>query len=278
MFLRHAACSLAACLAIPLTSAAALADPTADPTEELLDALHVDEIVEIMRDEGRDYTATIAQDMLPSGETPAWEEAVAQLYDPESMQAVVRAGFADSFADTDATPLLEYFTSEEGQRVVTREIEARREMIDPAVEGAAREAWREQEGAGDPRLELLDRFVAANDLVEVNVVGALNANFQFYLGLVDGGGLELTESEIVDDVWMQEEATRADTREWLYAYLLTAYGPLPDAEVEAYAEISASPEGVALNRALFAGFNLMYSEISYGLGLAAAREMMAQDL
>mgnify|MGYP001487454765 CR=1 FL=1 len=36
--------------------------------------------------------------------------------------------------------------------------------------------------------------------------------------------------------------------------------------------------GAALNRALFAGFNDMYNEISYAMGLAAARQMAETDL
>lgn len=269
MFPRLAACAFAACLAMPAH---------AEPAEEILDALKIGEIVELMREEGQGYSAEMAQDLLPAGETEAWQDAVARLYAPEAMEEVVRAGFLESFGDTDAGPLLDYFSSEAGQRVVDLEIEARREMINPEVEAAAREAWREGAGGGDARLAQLDAFVAANDLLDTNVTGALNASFQFYVGLVDGGGLEMTESEIVEEVWMQEEVTRADTREWLYSYLLLAYQPLTDAELQDYLDVSATPEGKAMNRALFAGFNHMYNEISYGLGLAAAREMLGQDL
>lgn len=269
MFSRLAACGLAVTLALPVH---------ADPAEELLDALKIGEIVELMRVEGQGYAEGMAKDLLPTGGTAAWQQAVDRLYTPEAMEEVVRAGFLKSFGDTDAAPLLAYFGSDAGQEVVTLEIEARRAMVDPDVEAAAREAWRERAGSGDARLDQLDHFVEANDLLETNVVGALNASFQFYLGLVDGGGLEMTETEIVEEVWMQEEATRVDTLEWLYGYLLLAYRPLSDAELDAYIDISATPEGKAMNRALFAGFNAMYNEISYGLGLAAAHEMLAQDL
>ena len=275
MFPRFAACTAFALLVSPVAPSA-----QAGSAEEILDALRVTDIVEVMREEGRGYSDDMAQDLLPAGQTEGWRQSVDRLYAPDAMQEVVRAGFVESFGETDAAPLLDYLTSDAGQKVVALELEARREMTDPDVEAAAREAWRERQGAGadDARLDQLDRFVEENDLLETNVVGGLNASFQFYLGLVDGGGLEMTEPEIVEEVWMQEEATRADTREWLYAYLLLAYQPLSDSELEAYIDISASPEGKAMNRALFAGFNHMYDEISYGLGLAAAREMLGQDL
>ena len=143
---------------------------------------------------------------------------------------------------------------------------------------AAREVFRGLDGSSDGRLGLVTDFVQANDLVEANVTGALNASFQFYAGLVDGGALEMSEREILDEVWSQEPETRADSREWLYAYLLMAYEPLPEGDLEAYVDLSSSPEGKAMNRALFAGFNTMYDNISYALGLAAAKQMQAQEL
>jgi hypothetical protein len=120
--------------------------------------------------------------------------------------------------------------------------------------------------------------VEANDLVEANVAGALNASFHFYRGLVEGGAFSMSESDILNEVWGQEEDTRQDTREWLYGFLLLAYRKMADPALETYIDLSASEQGRRLNIALFAGFNRMYDEISYALGLAAAREMQGQDL
>lgn len=158
------------------------------------------------------------------------------------------------------------------------ELAARREMIDDDVESAAREAFQGLDGSADPRLALLDAFVDANDLLESNVVGALNASYEFYLGLADGGAIAMSEDEILAEVWSQEPDTRADSREWLYAYLLMAYAPMSDAALGDYIDMSSTPEGRAMNRALFAGFNGMYDQISYALGRAAARQMIAQEL
>ncbi|EPX78407.1 DUF2059 domain-containing protein [Salipiger mucosus] len=273
MHLRLAAC-LAACLA-----AATLSGPVAaDPTDDLLDALGLAEIVEIMREEGIDYGGEMAGDLMPGNSASGWDSDVERIYDTEAMEASVRENFRASFDAEHAAPLLEYFTSETGERVVDLELSARRAMIDDDVETTAREMFRDLDGTSDPRLDLLHDFVDANDLVEANVTGAMNASYQFYMGLVDGGALEMSETEILSEVWSQEDETRHDTREWLYAFLLMSYRPLEDETLEDYVEVSATEEGQAMNRALFAGFNAMYDDISYALGLAAAQQMRGRDL
>ena len=265
-------------LVAPVVLICAAAPLSAAPGEALLEAMRVPEIVQVMREEGLDYAQEMGEDLLPGGATRGWRAVVSQVYDTEAMEEVVRGQFIDSFAGTEAGPLLDFFTSEDGQRVVDLEITARRTLIDDELEASAREAYQAVDGTDDPRLEQIEAFVEANDLVEANVVGAMNASYQFYLGLVDGGAFEMTEEEILSEVWAQEEDTRSDTREWLYAFLLVAYRPLSDAVLDEYVALSASPEGRAMNRALFAGFNAMYDEISYGLGLAAAQQMLGEEL
>jgi len=265
-------------LVAPVVLICAAAPLSAAPGEALLEAMRVPEIVQVMREEGLDYAQEMGEDLLPGGATRGWRAVVSQVYDTEALEEVVRGQFIDSFAGTEAGPLLDFFTSEDGQRVVDLEITARRTLIDDDLEASAREAYQALDGTDDPRLEQIEAFVEANDLVEANVVGAMNASYQFYLGLVDGGAFEMTEEEILSEVWAQEEDTRSDTREWLYAFLLVAYRPLSDAVLDEYVALSASPEGRAMNRALFAGFNAMYDEISYGLGLAAAQQMLGEEL
>ncbi|WP_417209991.1 DUF2059 domain-containing protein [Antarctobacter sp.] len=250
----------------------------ADKVDELLDALQVDSMLGIMRTEGMSFGGELAGDMLPGGSSAPWESLLSQIYDPEKMHTVVRTGFSGAIADTDPEPLIAFFSSDLGRRIVELELAAREAMIDDAVEEAARQSYREIKDNEGPRLDQIRRFVEVNDLLEANVTGALNASFKFYSGLVDGGGLQLSEGDILSDVWSQEKETREDTREWLYAFLLLAYEPLEDEELDAYIALSETTQGRALNRALFAGFNAMYDEISYALGLAAAQQMQQQDL
>lgn len=250
----------------------------AQTADDLLDALGVPEIVEIMRAEGLEYGETLASDMLPGGSTGGWEDTIERIYDEARMLETVRGVFTQEFGDADLAPLLEFFTSETGQQIVSLELSARTAMRDEEIEDAARAAFRDLEGTESETLATISDFVETNDLVEANLVGSLNANFMFYLGLVDGGGLEMTEQDILTEVWSSEEETRSDTREWVYAFLLMAYRPLEDGVVEDYTELSRTDPGRALNRALFAGFNKMYDDISYALGLAVARQMQVQEL
>ena len=250
----------------------------AGEVDDLLDALGVPQIVEIMRAEGLEYGDTLAADMVPGGSTDGWRATVDRIYDEARMLETVRGVFTQEFGTADIDPLIEFFESDLGQQVVSLELSARTAMREQEIEDAARAAFRDLEGTDSATLATIADFVDTNDLVEANLVGALNANYMFYLGLVDGGALEMSEQDILTEVWSSEEETRTDTREWVFAFLLMAYRPLEDGVVEDYTELSQTDPGRALNRALFAGFNEMYDDISYALGMAVARQMQVQEL
>jgi hypothetical protein len=101
-------------------------------------------------------------------------------------------------------------------------------------------------------------------------MGAMNANYAFYMGLVEGDAFEedLTEAGDPADVWSQEAEIRADTEEWVYSYLTLAYAPLSDEDIDAYIALSRTAEGRALNRALFGTFDDFSSTSRAGSGEA----------
>jgi hypothetical protein len=175
-------------------------------------------------------------------------------------------------------PLEAFFDTPMGATIVNLELSAREAMMDETIEEAAKEQARAYELARDDAFLLVEDFIAAGDLLETNVVGALNSNIQFYHGLVDGGAFKLTEDEILADVWSQEDDIRSETRDWLYGFLIMAYAPLEPGQLEAYTALSKTPEGTAMTIALFEGFDAMYSDISYALGLAVARAMQAEEI
>nr|WP_255723043.1 DUF2059 domain-containing protein [Thalassobius sp. Cn5-15] len=246
--------------------------------DALFEALGMPEMLGMLRDEGVAYGDELAEQMLPGGSDPVWQAVVADLHNPDDLRALMRSGFEESFGDTDAAPLLDFFNSEAGKRIVGLELAARRAFMDDAVEEAAREQVRDIAAPFDDHLGAIDAFVEQNDLVEMNVTGALNSNYMFMRGLVQGGAFQMSEGDILADVWAQEEETRADSREWIYAFLTLAYQPLSVEEVQAYVALSGTKEGAAMNRALFAGFDNMYGAISLSLGVAIARQMQGQTL
>lgn len=266
-----------------LMAAAALPAPLVAQTSDaaaVFDALRLGEIVEVMRSEGLSYADEIAEAMIPGAPSPDWGKTVDRIYDAERMRAVVLADFENSLDPGLTGEILDFFRSEPGPTIVSLEVEARAAMLDDAVEAASNEVAAEAMTDETDRYRLLSRFVEANDLIETNVVGALNSNFAFYEALAAAGAMpaEMTQDQLLALVWSQEEDIRASTTEWVFSYLLLAYQPLADADVEAYIAFSETPAGRALNRALFEGFDELFVDISRSLGTATALEMSGQAL
>lgn len=267
--------------ASPTEEPAAQAAETAG-TEALLAALRFDDLLEVMRDEGLAQAATLQADMFPSGGGAGWPAALDRIYEVDRL----RAGFASTFeAELASEPellaaILAFYASDLGQRVVTLEVEARRAFLDEAAEESARVAADRRRTGRDPRFALIERFIAAGDLLEMNVAGALTGNLAFMTGMNDSGayGQGLPRDQLMMDVWGQEEQVRADIRSWLEAYLGLAYQPLDDAELEGYIAFMESPEGQRLNAALFVGFDRMFRQLSYELGRAAGVAMLGRDI
>jgi len=248
--------------------------------DTLFEALVLDELIEIMREEGLSYGDELALDMFPGRGLDGWRTTVSAIYDTDRMSEVVTKGMSSELADTDLDPLIAFFTSDLGQEVVRLEMSARRAFLDSAVEEAAIEQMQAMAETEDPRFDLIEDFTLQNDLIETNVVGAMNANYAFYLGLASNpaAGFDLTEDEMLNDVWSQEPEIRLSTIEWIYSYLTMAYQPLPDADVQAYLYLTVTPEGRDLTRALFVGFDEMFVGISQALGASASQFMAGQDL
>ena len=266
----------------------ALTQPAlAERVTALMDLMRLDDLLDIMREEGLEHGAAVGDGVLGQGAGSGWEATVARVYDPARMRDRMEDGLRarlkdapDAAREAALDEVARFFASDLGRRVVQLELSARRAMLDEAIEEAARDAWAELEAEDGPRAAAVRRFVATGDLVELNVVGGLNATYAFYAGLADSGAGTggMDEAEMLADVWAQEGAIRTEIDEWLHGYLALAFGPLGDAELEAYTDFFASPSGSLLNSALFAGFNGMFEGLSRDLGMAAGGMMLGEDL
>jgi hypothetical protein len=273
--------------AAPFAFAATLAvaplwaqESDAEKVDQLFDALGMPQMIEIMREEGLAYGETLATDMLPGGRSAEWSMAVSAIYDVEMMTEEVRGVLGEALEGDNIDAMLAFFTSEQGARIVGLEISARRALLDDAVEEASKENAAIAMMDETPRFQMVQDFIDANDLIEANVIGALNSNYAFYTGLIDGGAMPagVTLETALQDVWAQEPMVRADTIEWLFSFLLMAYQPLSDEELEAYLAFSRSDAGQDMTNALFEAFNGMFDDISRALGLASSRFMLTQEL
>ncbi len=267
-------------LGLSLAAAGPSSAQTADPGAALFEAMHMPELLDVMRLEGIDYGKQIATDLMPGGASPDWDGTVSAIYDTARMRQVVEADFAAALAGTDTQAMIDFFTSEPGRTIVGLEISARRAMLDPAIDDASKEQAAIAMADDTPRHQQIARFIQTNDLIETNVAGAMNANYAFYIGLMQGGGLggALTEDQILTDVWGQEDSVRTSTTEWMFSFLTLAYQPLSDSDLDTYIAFSETDAGQQLNRAIFVAFDGLFEDISKALGMAASQQMGKQDL
>jgi uncharacterized protein DUF2059 len=257
------------------TAQIVVASPEAD---NLSRVLRLSDVIAIMHDEGLDYADDLNNDMLAGQGGAFWNDSIKRLYDPDRIEATLRDSIAAEMDGAQIAQAVAFFETELGQRILTLETSARAAMFDPDVEEIARANYHSLATSEDARLAAVTRFVEVNDLLGLNVAGALTSNYQFYRGLVDGEAMSLSEDEILTEVWQQEQEITDDTTGWLFGFLLMAYRPLSMDEIESYIAFSDSSAGRALNRALFDGFDIVYSAISYELGLSVARVMKSSDL
>lgn len=262
-------------LALPLRVAA-------QDVAELTTALQLERLSGILHLEGLDYGKTLEAEMFPGQGGRRWTEDIARIHAPERLAAGLQAGLAVHFdgRSEDLGAAVAFFTSELGRRVIELELAAREALLDEAIKESAEEHFEDIRVKGGDRLEALDRFVTVNDLIETNVVGAMNSNLAFMQGMADGGALEgeLSESEMLADIWTQEEQIREDMVNWVYPYLVLAYQPLSDEDLAAYTAFCETQAGRAVNAALFAAFDQVFSAVSYDLGRAVAGVLSAQDI
>ncbi|MEZ5797420.1 MAG: DUF2059 domain-containing protein [Paracoccaceae bacterium] len=248
----------------------------------LSDLLKMDQVIAVTVDEGMEYGASIETQMFPGQGGARWQGIVAGIYDSARLREMFDRAFAEAIAGDEAALAAAeaFFGTARGQEIVALEIEARRALMDEAVEEAAQVEAERLQSERDPRVRVLRDFIAAGDLVEMNVAGALSANLAFYTGMDESGAQNpgMTREDLMSEVWGQEDSIRTETVNWLYPYLVLAYQPLSDADLAAYLEYSESPEGQRLNAALFAGYDAVFQHVSYQLGRAAALVMQGRDI
>ncbi len=249
--------------------------------ERVYDAVGMPQMIQIMSQEGIDYGEQIAAEMFPGiSASASWIDLVAAIYEPGAMAVRVQDDLATALDRTDTDAMVAFFTSEPGHRIVALEVSARRAFLDDAVEQAAKESAAIALSNETPRSRQIAEFIDVNDLIETNVSAALNSNYAFYMGMLDGGAFPgaMSESDVLDNVWASEAEVRASTTEWMFAFLTLAYQPLSDADLDAYIAFTQTPAGKDLNRAMFAAFDGVFDDNSHALGLAASQMMLRQEL
>jgi len=248
--------------------------------EDLFEALALGEVIGVMRQEGITYGDELIADFFPGRTIDDWDEVIALIYDEDTMKEEVKAAFSEALDGADVSAMLAFFNSPVGQEIIDLEISARRALMDEEIEQMAEENAAVAMQDETDRFLLVQDFVDVNNLIDSNVVGAMNSNFAFYIGLLEGGafGQDLSEDQILADVWSREAEIRQSTTEWAFSFLMLAYQPLSDEELRLYTDFSKTMAGEELNTALFDAFDGMLERISRDLGLATSRYMVEQEL
>ena len=195
-------------------------DTQSGKVDALFDALGLPEMLMIMRDEGIGYGETLATDMFPGGGDGRWNAAVTQIYDADMMREEVMGALDEALEGDDIDAMLDFYLSAQGTKIVNLEVSARRALLEEAVEAASKDNAAIAIADETDRYQQVTEFIEANDLIESNVVGSLNSNYAFYMGLIDGGAMPpgVTADSALQDVWSIEADIRDSSEEWDNAF------------------------------------------------------------
>lgn len=260
-----------------LWPAAALAQLSQAQVGELFKTVRLADVLQIMAEESAKHGAQLDASMLEGQGGPGWARIIDGIHDPSRWEQRLQGVVASQLAPEEFTAIQAFFSSAQGQALIDLEVSARRALMDEAVEEASRQRMLQMRGHGDDLVALVARFIEVNNLIDANVVGALNANMAFFDGLAEGSGAPAAGGT-TQDVWAQEPEIRANTEDWAFTFLTMAYAPLPDGELDTYIAFSESPAGQAYNRALFVAFDEMFVATSRALGRALGKMLVAEEL
>ena len=248
--------------------------------EPIWDAMKLGEFINLLSIEGKAEAKGLERSMFKSSPGRDWEEAVSTIYTVGGMSGKFRAALSKALDKRLIPNALKFYQSDFGQEVIELELSARQSLLDPDIETVAIEAHLEAIETDRDRLELIERFSDANDLVENNVMGAMNGNYAFLSSLADRGQGPFAQdrSAILSVIWSQESEIRDETVQWLHSYYYFAFGPLTDDRLEALIQASGEADHRRLNSALFEAFDVLLVGIANELGAAAAQVLSADEL
>lgn len=251
------------------------------PADAVFDALRIGDVAMLLHDEAVASADDLGAGLVPERERDAWLRMVSRINAPETLERMLREQFGAAL-DTDAVGEIHAFLdSPLGARIVGLELSAREVLNSPGVEEAAVERFEDARAAGTPRAAQVATFIEVNDLIDQNVVGALNANAAFLEGMQDAAGNAsglVPQGGIREEVMRQAPEIREATEDWVTAFVSLAYDPLPDEDFASYIAFSESAPGQALNVALFAAFDVVFETTSRQTGAALAGLMTSEEL
>lgn len=243
----------------------------------LFDLLAQPEFIQILSDEGHMMAFEIAANSFSTTYLDPWNETVADLMDVDRMESVMFDQFVAATDQIDLTPFINYFQDGYGAQTIAAEIEARQVMSDSALSERAIDRAYTQMPMG--RFEQIDEFLDASGYVDQSVALSLTDQFNYAMGLFEGGAIEgVTASDISAMVWEAEDSIRASTVDWFQGYLFLTFSELSDDAINDLIAFTKSEHGQMLNRIMLETQGDLFSDINRELGREAAKFMIQTDL
>lgn len=248
----------------------------------LFAAMGLPQLMPVLAEEGQSYGASLGAATFPGRDGPAWQAAVARLYDSAALGADLAAGLIRALQGQDqaVAGARAFFDSALGQKVVAAEVAARRRLLDPEETEAAEVAVMKLRDARSPRLRLYRALITAGDQIENNVANSLGGALAFEQGLAESepAATRRETGHMAEQVWAQEGAYRASSEAWIMTYTALAYAELSEAELRAYSDFLASPAGQVVNAALYSASGDSFCKILRGLGREAGLMLRGQQI
>ncbi|WP_282603259.1 DUF2059 domain-containing protein [Paracoccus sp. PARArs4] len=257
--------------------------PERQVADQLWQVMRMDQLMEIIRDEAVAEATRLQDEGVIAGAGQPWPQIVHRIHDPEELEDAFREGLSGALGRLDAAQVeagLRFYRSALGRRLLDLEASARRAMLTEGIEDQGREAFMRDLTRGGARSAAIRRIIRDADLVTPNVESGLNATVAFSQGFAEGGGYDMPpdEGQMLADAWEQQPQIEAEAAAWLEGFFMIAYAPVEDEDLDAYGEFAVSDRGRALARAMFAGFDRIFSQTSYRMGLAAALRSGGREL
>lgn len=235
--------------------------------DRLIDAMGVPELIVAFTAEGVEAGQSIDEAFLDGQGGDIWADTVRRLYDPQRMEAELRAAMAEDLDPDAAEQALLFFESDLGARIIDLEIQARQAFLDDTVEETAKAAPTAQADA-------VTEYLVARDLIERNTDVGVAAQAAFLDGLAEASG-RLDDAPDMDRLRAQ---ILADTESWLRGYNALVQSAMTEDEIAIYTAFWDTEVGKAVDDALFRAFGQSYTTLSYGLGQAAGRLLPQNEL
>jgi hypothetical protein len=245
---------------------------------ELYDALHMDILVDVIVSEGRDQVRDAAEIYLTGRAAETYITENMALYVPNKIRRQLIDGLSMGLSADDLAVAVAFFKTETGAYAAKLEASARQAISDQGVEDHAKAMASDAVARGVERIDILEAAIADMELVEMNLAGAMTAQYQFLMPLSDVKDLGLDQAAVLTMIQEGQDALSQSILEWLVAFLYMAYAPLDDEQLSTYLTYQTSPNGASLNKVLFDVFNAIDRDMSAAMGVSLAQSLQSKEI